>query len=347
MTFLWPDMLWLLVVLPVLVALYALLLRRQRRLALRFASLSFVRQAVRGGGIRRHLPPLLFLAAIASIIVAVARPATVMTLPTHHQTVILAVDVSLSMMAQDVAPDRITAAQEAAMMFVRAQPRNTRVGVVEYAGTASLVQPPTANRGDVLATIERLKLHRATAIGSGLLVSLRAIFPDQQIELPRATRGYARVRSDKPLQRWDDALEPGVVPVPPGSYRSAVIVLLTDGQNTTGPDPIEVARLAADRGVRVYTVGIGTPAGQVISVEGWQVRVRLDEETLKRVSAITHGEYFHADSADQLKSIYASLTARLGSERRETEITALFAALAGVLVLAGGLLSLLWFNRMV
>ncbi|HVL59119.1 MAG TPA: VWA domain-containing protein, partial [Burkholderiaceae bacterium] len=265
----------------------------------------------------------------------------------HHQTVMLAVDVSISMRAQDVAPDRITAAQQAAMTFVREQPRNTRIGVVQYAGTAALVQPPTSSLDDVLAAIERLQLNRATAIGSGILVSLMALFPELKVDLtpPRNQRGEPMpLRGRPPPIRVVDS--PDFVPVAPGSNTSAVIVLLTDGQNTTGPDPIEAARIAAERGIRIYTVGIGTPEGQMIQFEGWQVRVRLDEETLKQVSAMTHAEYFHAASADELHRIYQALNARFAMERKQTEVTSLVSAAAGLMSILASLLSLLWFNRL-
>jgi Ca-activated chloride channel homolog len=345
-TFLWPEMLWLWLAVPALIGIYLLVLRRQRKAAWRFASVGLVRQAA-GSARRRHVPPLLLLASIALLITAVARPATMITLPTHHQTVMLAVDVSISMRAQDVAPDRITAAQEAAMTFVREQPRNTRIGVVQYAGTAALVQPPTSSREDVLGAIERLQLNRATAIGSGILVSLMALFPDLKVELtpPRNLRGEPMpVRGRPPQIRVVDP--PGFVPVAPGSNASAVVVLLTDGQNTTGPDPVEAARVAAQRGIRIYTVGIGTPEGQMIQFEGWQVRVRLDEDTLKQVAAMTQAEYFHAATAEELQRVYQALNARFTLERRQTEVTALFSAAAGLLSMFAGLLSLLWFNRL-
>ena len=213
-----------------------------------------------GQSFRRHVPPLLFLAALV-MIVAVARPAAVVTLPSQHETVILAMDVSGSMRATDVEPNRLTAAQAAAKAFVAEQPRTTRIGVVAFAGTAALVQPPTQNREDVLAAIDRFQLQRATAIGSGILVSLKAIFPDVEFDLrssnPRSTPAEPRGAPLAPLEA-----PPGTRPAEAGAARLLqvrAIILLTDGQTTTGPDPIEAARMAAERGVRVYTVGVGTP----------------------------------------------------------------------------------------
>ena len=350
MTFLWPEFLWLLAVVPLLVAAYLFILRRKAKTALRYASLTMVREAMGSGArFRRHVPPLLFLAAITVMIVAIARPAAVVRLPSQHEIIILALDVSGSMRAKDVEPDRMTAAQNAAKTFVNEQPRSTRVGVVAFAGTASLVQPPTQSREDLHAAIDRLQLQRATAIGSGILVALKAIFPDVDFDLrssnPRMNPAMGRLPGG-PLagpQRDPDKAPPK--PVPPGSYKSAAIILLTDGQATTGPDPIEAARMAAERGIRVFTVGVGTPNGEILVGEGWSMRVRLDEETLKQIANLTGGEYFYAGTAVDLKKIYQSLNSRFVLERKETEITALFAAAAAFTVLISALLSLLWFNR--
>jgi Ca-activated chloride channel family protein len=350
MTFLWPEFLWLLALVPLLVAAYVLILRRKRKTALRYASLTMVREAMGAGPrFRRHVPPLLFLVALIVMITAVARPAAVVRLPSQHETIILALDVSGSMRAKDVEPDRMTAAQNAAKTFINEQPRSTRIGIVAFAGTASLVQPPTQSREDLHAAIERLQLQRATAIGSGILVSLKAIFPDVDFDLratnprlnPAGSPGKAGPLAG-PL-----ATPPGEKPkpVPPGSYKSAAIILLTDGQATTGPDPIEAARMAAERGVRVYTVGVGTPNGEILVGEGWSMRVRLDEETLKQIANLTSAEYFYAGTAVDLKKIYQSLNSRFVLEKKETEITAIFAATAALTILLSALLSLLWFNR--
>jgi Ca-activated chloride channel homolog len=350
MTFLWPEFLWLLALVPLLVAAYVLILRRKRKTALRYASLTMVREAMGAGPrFRRHVPPLLFLVALIVMIAAVARPAAVVRLPSQHETIILALDVSGSMRAKDVEPDRITAAQNAAKTFINEQPRSTRIGVVAFAGTASLVQPPTQSREDLHAAIERLQLQRATAIGSGILVALKAIFPDVDFDL-RATNPRLNPAGSPgkggPLA-GPLAAPPGEKPkpVPPGSYKSAAIILLTDGQATTGPDPIEAARMAAERGIRVYTVGVGTPNGEILVGEGWSMRVRLDEETLKQIANLTSAEYFYAGTAVDLKKIYQSLNSRFVLERKETEITALFAAAAALTVLLSAALSLAWFNR--
>jgi Ca-activated chloride channel family protein len=343
MTFVWPEMLWLMAVLPLLLAAYAWVLRRKKKLAVRYASLSMVREAMGAGSrIKRHLPPLLFFLALAAMILAVARPQATITLPTQHETVILAMDISGSMRATDVEPNRLVAAQNAAKQFVAEQPENVRVGVVAFAGTATVAQAPTRNRDDVIAAIDRFQLQRATAIGSAIIVSLATIFPEAGIDVGTLTYGPD---SSKKSEKLSGAAAPK--PVPPGSYASAVIILLTDGQRTTGPDSIQAAKMAAERGVRIYTVGVGTPEGKVIGFEGWSMRVRLDEETLKAVADITRGEYFYAGNAVDLKKVYQALNAKLILERKKTEITALFAGLAALLAVVSAALSLAWFHRVI
>jgi Ca-activated chloride channel family protein len=253
-------------------------------------------------------------------------------------------DVSGSMRAMDVQPNRISAAQAAAKAFVAEQPSNVRIGVVSFAATAAVVQTPTQNREDILAAIDRFQLQRGTAIGSGIIVSLATIFPEAGIEVSSLIYGRDAPRG-VPLDQARKAEKPAFTPVPPGSYTSAAIILLTDGQRTTGPDSIEAARMAADRGVRVFTVGIGTTSGETIGFEGWSMRVRLDEETLKAIANMTRGEYFYAGTATDLKKVYQSLNAKLVLEKKDMEISALFSAAAAVIALVSALLSLLWFNR--
>jgi Ca-activated chloride channel family protein len=354
MTFLWPSLLWCLVAVPLLIALYVWLMRRKKKVAVRYASLSMVRDAMGPGQrIRRHIPPVLFLLALTLMILGIARPAAVITLPSQRDTVVLAMDVSRSMLAEDVKPNRMVAAQQAARAFVNAQPRTTRIALVAFAATAQLVQPPTDNKEDLLAAIDRFELQRGTAIGSGLIVSLATLFPDAGITIDSVGNGAApgvagRRDSGQSLDRKrdaDTAERPAFVPVPPGSYSNAAVILLTDGQTTTGIDPLEAAKVAADRGVRVFTVGVGTKDGEILRTEGWAMRVRLDEETLKTIASTTRGEYYYAGTATDLTQIYETLNSRLVMEKKETEITALFAAAAAVLAAASALLSLLWFSR--
>jgi Ca-activated chloride channel homolog len=348
MTFLWPEMLWLLVLVPGVLAAYLLVLKLRKKSSVRYAGLAMFREAIGPAQrIRRHVPPFLFLLAFTLMEIAIARPAAIVTLPSAHETVIMAMDVSGSMRATDVKPNRLEAAQAAAKAFVEDQPRTTRVGVVSFAATASVVQPPTSSREDIIDAIDRFQLQRGTAVGSGILVSLKTLFPEAEFDLrlwnPR--REAAKDKGKNPLVDKANDKVADDKKVQPGSYASGAIILLSDGQTTTGPDPIEAAAMAAERGVRVFTVGIGTVAGEVIGAEGWSMRVRLDEDSLKRIALITRGEYFYAGTAAELKKVYQTLNSRMVLERKETEVTALFAAAAAVLALLSALLSLFWFNR--
>ena len=339
MTFQWVSMLWLLALLPVLVLVYLWAQRRRRRYALRFASLMLVKDAMaRGPGFRRHIPAILFLLGMAVAILALARPQATVVLPSNRGTVILAIDISGSMRARDITPTRFEAAKEAAREFVRRQPARVRIGVAAFSGTAALVQAPTTSREDILAALDRLRLQRGTAIGSGILVALDAIFEDDSGG-PASPRGAA-----DPLVPAQPVPEPD--PVPPGSNQTAVIVLLTDGQNNQGPDPMDAAEKAANRGVRVYTVGIGSAKGDILGIEGRSFRVGLDEPGLKRIAHETAAQYFRAENEDQLVGIYRTLGTRLIVGKDQTEVTVLFSAAATAVLLLGALLSLLWFNRM-
>jgi Ca-activated chloride channel family protein len=340
MSFIWPKLLWLLLLLPLLVLLYVWILRRRRKAPVRLASIAVAKLAVgKGPGWRRHVPPLLLLGAFAALLLAMARPTAVITLPLAERTIILAMDVSGSMRAEDVKPNRLVASQEAAKSFVNNLPREVRVGVVSFAGTAAVVQAPTTSRDDIIAAIDRFQLQRGTATGSGIVLSLATLFPDDGIEISQITgqRNMPRMLGDKEPKKF--------TPVPAGSYSSAAVIMLTDGQRTTGPDPLDAAKMAAERGIRVYTVGIGTTQGEIIGFEGWSMRVRLDEETLKNISVLTHGEYFYAGTAEDLKKVYDSLSARMVVERKETEVSALFAGLGALLALLAAGLSLWWFGR--
>ena len=344
MFFLWPQFLWLLLALPLLLLLYLWLLRRKKKMALRYASLSIVKEAMGAGqSIRRHIPPFLFLLAMALMLLAAARPAAVISLPSNQQTIMLAIDVSGSMRATDVLPSRIVAAQTAAKAFLAELPRDVKVGIVAFAGSAQVAQVPTVNREDLVSAIDRFQLQRGTAIGNGIVMSLATLFPDAGIDLQSLQTGRKRQRGFAIDEEKKDKKE--FTPVAPGSYNTAAIILLTDGQRTTGVDSLEAAKLAADRGVRVYTVGIGTVDGETIGFEGWSMRVRLDEETLKGIAKATQAEYFYAGTAADLKKVYETLSSRLTVEKKETEISALLALAAAALALLSAGLSLAWFHR--
>lgn len=351
MSFVWPQYLWVLLVVPVLVAAYVALLRR-KKIAVRYANLGMVKAAMSPTQrFRRHVPPLLFLLAIVGALIAIARPSAVVTLPADARTLMLAIDVSLSMRATDIEPNRMVAAQNAAKAFVQELPHDIRAGIVTFAGTASVVQPPTQNREDLVAAIDRFQMQRHTAIGSGIIVSLATIFPEEGIDLESAVFGSgfgSRDSTRRPApDRAPKTEKKPFKPVPPGSYTSAAIILLTDGRRTTGPDPLDAARMAADHGVRVFTVGFGSAAGGAVDIDGMSIYMRFDEETLKSIAGLTQAEYFHAGSAGDLKKIYEGLNTRFALERKETEITALFTAAAALLAVASATLSLLWFNRIV
>jgi Ca-activated chloride channel family protein len=335
-SFEWSEALWLLALLPALIAFYVFLLKRKKKQALRYSSLALVKAAMGAAPTwRRHVPPALLMLALAAMIVAVARPEALVTLPSNNETVILAMDVSGSMRATDVKPNRLAAAQAAAKAFIAEQPSSVKIGIVAFAGTATVAQAPTRNREDLIAAIDRFQLQRATAIGSAIIVSMATLFPDGGYDVA----SFTYERQSQRMPRGDLRL------MPPGSYASAVIVLLTDGQRTSGPDSLEAAKLAADRGVRIYTVGVGTPEGTVIGIEGWSMRVRLDEDTLKSIADLTRGEYFATGSASDLNNVYRNLSSRFVMETKKTEVGALFTAAAGVLVLLAAGLSLAWFGR--
>ena len=333
MYFLWPLMLWLLLLIPALVVLYILAQRRRQRYALRYASLSLVKEALgRGPGFRRHIPPALFLSGLTVMIVALARPYTLVTLPSQEGTVILTMDVSGSMRADDLKPNRIEAAKSAARSFVEKQPSGVRIGVVSFSDNAFLVQAPTDDKEAVIAAINRLTPQRGTAIGRALLTSVDAIFEEANAEGGRSPTG-----SDP---------TPTPTPVPQGVYEPAIIVLLTDGESNQGPRPLDVVDQVAARGVRVYAVGVGTAEGTVLHIQGRSIRTRLDEETLKRVASATEGAYYNATNEKDLVAIYDSLSTHLVFKKEQTEVTAIFTGVAVAFLLIGGCLSLLWFNRL-
>lgn len=333
MTFLLPQALLVLLLVPLLLAVYILMQRRRRRYALRYASVSLVREAVGPGpGIRRHIPPALFLLAVAAMGIALARPQMTLAVPQDSGTVILSVDVSGSMQATDVAPDRMEATKAAVRRFVEEQPRGVEIGLVSFTDSAALVQQPTSDKDDVLRAIDRLRPQAGTNIGGGLQAALDAI--DAGVDAPSATA----TPSASPV--------PAVGGQPVEERPSATVVLISDGESNTGPDPLEVAEAAAAAGVRVYTVGIGTSQGVRLSIRGQTVLTRLDESTLRGMAEATGGRYLSAQDESQLMEVYDDLAREQSTEKEEVEVT--FAAAAGALLLSlvGGGLSLLWFNRL-
>ncbi|HYX64086.1 MAG TPA: VWA domain-containing protein [Burkholderiales bacterium] len=333
MRFLWPEALWLLAALPLVAAGYVLVVRRRRAAAQRLAGFGLIST---GTGWRAHLAPALYLLALTVLVLASARPTALITLPSQQRTLILAIDVSLSMRASDVLPSRLEAAQAAARDFVKDQPADVLIGIVSFAGTALLVQAPTRDKDALTGAIDRLQLDRHTAIGSGIIAALAALYPDDGIELEDFVLGPRGKKKGPPRE---------LKPVPPGSNPNAAIILLTDGRRTIGPMPLDAARMAAERGVRIFTVGFGSPQGGPVAFEGYSIYMMYDEETLKAIAQLTNAEYFHAASSEELRKIYDTLTSRFVMERAETEITAFFALAAAALVLVAAALGLLRGNR--
>jgi Ca-activated chloride channel homolog len=327
MNLLWPGALFLLGLIPLLVAVYLLLLRRRRRFAVRYSSLSLVREALPAQSrLRRYLPPALFLLALASLVLALARPVTVTSIPAGQATVILALDVSGSMRQTDIWPSRLGAAKEAALSFIDRQHASNQIGIVAFAGIAQLVQPPTSNARDLQTAVNGLTMGRGTAIGSGILVGLDTIAELNDNVAPSAIFDHQ---------------------APPNGFDGDVfdiIVLLTDGVYTTGPDPLFAAQQAGDRGVRVYTIGFGTETGSPRQGDqfGGRFRRGIDEDSLREIAAMTGGEYFYATSADELQRVFESLPTYLVTREVTTEISVVFAALGALLVLAAIVLSQLW-----
>jgi len=334
MRFAWPAMLWSLTALPVLVAAYLHLVSRRRQAARRDALLGVVADAMGAKSLHRHIPALLLFAAIGALLLSAARPSAVLPLPSHHETVILAIDVSHSMRAEDVQPHRLAAAQEAAKAFVAGQRSTTRIGIVAFSGDAALVQAPTPDREALEQAIDALQTQDATAIGSAIVAALQALFPAADLD-PDGARPRDTLLGRAAAQ----------VPAEPGSLKTAAVILLTDGQNTAGPDAMDAALLAAKHGVRVYTVGFGTAQGATVGGPGWAVHVQLDEHLLRSIADETRAEYFHAATAGELKNVYASLTSHLVLERRWTELSALLCAAAALAALAAAGLSLASFRR--
>jgi len=342
MTFLWPQYLWLMLAVPLLPVLYLWLLRRRGKPALRYSNIEVLRQAASRPW-RRHVPPALLLVACSLLLFAAARPLATLTLPWARSSIMLAMDVSLSMRVSDVKPTRLAAAQEAAKLFLRDLPKNIDVGLVTFAGSAQVAQAATLDRASLVSAIDAFQMQYGTAIGNAIVVCLAELFPDEGINLGDMTFGprhRARGREEK-----EAALPRPITPAAPGSYSSAAILLLSDGRRTTGVETLEAAKMAADRGVRIHVVGLGTVDGVAGDPGGLAIYMQLDEPTLREVARMTGGEYHHAGSAEELRSVYQDLGSRLQVQTRETEITALLTAIAAIFVLAAAFLSLLWFGR--
>ena len=331
MSFLWPVMFVLLLLIPLFVWLYIRQRARRRQLIAKSGSFGLVQRGY-DPGFRRHIPPILFLLSFVMLIAALARPQTVISLPRIEGTVILAFDVSGSMAADDMKPTRMEAAKVAAQDFVQRQPNTVQIGVVAFSDGGLSAQIPTNDQGAVLAAINRLTPQRGTSLANGILTSLNII-----ASMNQPTHFYSNLTPTP---------APSPTPMPQGTYTSAVIVLLTDGENNENPDPMTVVQDAADRGVRIYTVGIGSPEGTNLHINGFTVHTQLDETTLQKIAQVTGGTYYNAESAQDLKNIYDNLSPQLVLKSEQTELTGLFAGVSILVLLVGGLCSLLWFSRL-
>jgi len=338
MTFIWPAMLLLLAVIPVGWQLAAALDRRRGRRAAAPGGLGLAAGVARGSRRLRRIPAALLLTGFAAMAIALARPQGVVSLPREEGTVILAFDVSGSMAADDLKPTRIAAAKAAATDFVEQQPTSVVIGVVAFSDSGLSVQAPTNDQASVLAAINRLTPERGTSLGQGIRASLQTI---SLAESPPVQSYYSN-RSPAPIP----TPTPTPTPVPAGTHTSAVIVLLSDGENNESPDPATAAQAAADQGIRIFTVGLGSPAGATVNLDGFQVHTQLNEPLLQQIADTTQGAYFRAEDAQQLRSIYTNLDTRLVVRTQNIEITSIFAAASILLLAAGSIASLLWLGRL-
>ncbi len=330
-SFIWPAMLLLLLALPAALALYLRLQARRRRLAAAFGQAG-LRAGTPGGRAdwRQHAPPALFLAALALLVVALARPQAAVGLPRLEGTVVLVMDVSGSMAADDLEPTRLEAAKAAAQEFVRNQPPGVQIGVVAFSDNGFAVQAPTDDQAALLAALDRLTPQRGTSLAQGLLAALSVLAADAEQTAPRL---YTNREPAPPVTP---------TPVPAGTYTSAVIVLMSDGENNENPDPAAAARAAADRGVRVYTAGLGSAEGTMLEVNGFTVFTQLDEARLQEIAQLTDGAYYRAEDAEALRAVYEDIARTWVTRTDEMEVTALLAGAGLLLLLIGAGLSLWW-----
>jgi Ca-activated chloride channel family protein len=328
MTFAWPWMLLTLGAVPLLALQYRRLLRRRSARRAELAALGLVAPVEASSRLRRHLAPVLFLGALALLFAALARPEATVAQARREGTVVLAFDVSGSMAATDLAPTRMEAAKSAARAFVERQPTTIRVGVVAFGESGLITQQPSTDKAGVLAAIDRLSPQGGTSLGRGIQTSLSAIAgrtvqldqPGGSVEAPGQDLGY---------------------------HGSAAVILLSDGENTAAPDPLTVAELASGSGVRVYPIGVGSPQGTVLAIDGFQVATALDEPLLRRIAAATDGTYYAAADEQALAEVYRSIDLAWTVQPRRIEVTALFAAAAAMLLLLGAGLSFAWFGRVI
>ena len=339
MNFIWSSLLYLLLLVPLLVWAYKRIQKRKREAAARYGSLGALQDSTGGSTKRRQLPAIIFLIGITILILSLARPQAQISLPRIEGTVILTFDVSGSMSADDLKPTRMEAAKAAALEFVKSQPSSVKIGVVAFSDGGITVQSPTDQRGEIIDTIERLVPRRGTSVGNGILVALNTIVVDA------GDPPFLSVSAIPDISQPQSDAAPQTDALPEGWYPYSAIVLFSDGENNQQPDPVAAADIAANFGVRIYTVGVGTVEGATITVDGFTVQSQLDESILQTISATTGGVYYNAGNEQDLQRIYDDLQPKLSVKTEEMEITSLLAGLGFLLFLVGGALSLLWFGR--
>lgn len=328
MTFIWPWMLIGLLLIPIFVWSYLSLLRYRKRIAAELGPLGIVQDGTGKTPERgRHIPSVILLIGLALLLFGLARPEMIIDLPRVEGTVILAFDVSNSMKADDLEPTRMEAAKAAARAFVDHQPETVKIGVVAFSNGGLIVQSPTSDSALVLDTIQRLSPQGATSLGQGIFSALNAI-AGETISIDPAT------------------LEVEAAPVAIGHFPSAVVVVLTDGENTAPPDPLAIAQLAASAGVRIYPVGIGSTDGTILEVDGFNVTTQLNEQILVEIASVTNGAYYYADNEETLRDIYKNVDLKLSISGEKMEITSVLAGISLVFFLVGGILSLVLYGRM-
>lgn len=336
-------MLWGVLVVPLLLWGYAQLQRRRGRRETALADPHLIGHLwTRPSALRRHLPVAFYLLAVAALTVAMARPIAAIPLPVNRAALILAIDVSKSMIGEDVKPNRLKAAQQGALDVLASVPGSAKVGLIVFSDYAQVLVPPTTEREPLKEAIANLKIQQATGVGSAIVEALRALPGRKELLGDRLERLLQSQQRNLPFVVPPQTPPPTISPddLPP-----AAIVIFSDGVSNLGVDPNQAAALAKEAKVKVYSVGIGTPEGSVMQVDGQLVLVPFDATLLQRIAQLTGGQYFDRSSSEELRRVYKQLGRSIGWERRRTEVTSFLAAGAGVLMIAGGLFSLLWFRR--
>jgi Ca-activated chloride channel family protein len=358
MAFTWPVMLWGLLALPVLAWGYLLVVRRQRRQAARLADVHLLARLITLPSLwRRHLPPLVYLAAVLLLVVATARPIAAVPLPVNRAAVMLAVDTSKSMIADDVKPTRLEAAKAAAREVVKAMPGSTQVGLIAFSDYGTVLVPPSTDRVALEEAISRLAPQQATSVGSAILEALRVLplraeFLGERLtrlrnQFPQGGQPPGQSPFGAPLPGPSPAPSPGAPsrPLTAADLPPAALVVFSDGVSNLGADPRAAAALAAEAKVKIYAVGLGQPGGTVTMYQGQLVLVPFDAAGLQEVARATGGEYFASGNPEDLRRISRAVGRAIGWERRRTEMTSFLSAAAVLLMLSGGLLSMVWFRR--